>query len=229
MPFNERIRYVPDNSFYSLMAVLHEINRKELDNKLVLFPENLRCYVPAASGIVGSENARRIKETPAGVAKSSEEFVSKLLEVTSFEDTESFRTVLSTYLIATLKDELKFCCLNCLRFDKCLGIDDLSVGGLFRRRVQGEETRELRRDISREVEKALRNTPYIASDEAYRLCKDFNHQYNASNIGEVFGRYADIAVALQVQYGLDYKKFLQEIVSVNMTFFEKCHEKTMPR
>ena len=52
------------------------------------------------------------------------------------------------------------------------------------------------------------------------------HQYNASNVGEVFGRYANIAVSLQQQFGLDYKKFLQQMVSVNMTFFEKYSEKT---
>jgi len=208
------------------MAVLHEINRREFKKKLAGFPEDLHYFVTVASSIIGAENAKRIRETPAGVTENSEEFVAKLLEITSFEDNASFREVLETYLVETLKDELKFCCLNCMRLNSCLAVENLSVGELFLRRVHGEETKELRDAISCEVEKALQNTPYVASDEANRLCKDFIHQYNVSNVGEVFGRYADIAVALQSQYGLDYKKFLQDMVSVNMTFFEKCNEKS---
>ena len=211
------------------MAVLHETNRREFKNKLSLFPEDLRYFATVARSIIGAENARRIRETPAGVTENSEEFVAKLLEITSCEDNASFREVLETYLIETLKDELKFCCLNCIRFNSCLDIGNLSVGGLFLRRVHGEETDELREAISCEVEKALQNTPYVATDEAHRLCKDFIHQYNVSNVGEVFGRYADIAVTLQSQYGLDYKKFLQNMVSVNMAFFEKCNEKRSPK
>jgi hypothetical protein len=124
-----------------------------------------------------------------------------------------------------LRGELAFCCLNCALFERCLDIENLSVGELFHRRVNGEETVELREDISSEVENALRNTPYIATDEAHRLCRDFVHQYNISNVGDVFGRYADIAAALQRQYGLDYRKFLLRIVSINMSFFEACNEK----
>lgn len=210
-----------DNKHYSLLAVLHEINKRELRNKLNLFPEDLRYYATVAGSIIGAENAKRIRETPAGVTQNSEEFVSKLLELTSFEDIDSFREVLGNYLIETLKDELKFCCLNCRLFDSCLGTEELVVGGLFLRRVYGEETSEIREVISREVEKALLKTPYVASDEAHRLCRDFIHQYNASNVGEVFGRYANIALSLQQQFGLDYRKFLQETVSVNMAFFEK--------
>ena len=216
-----------DNKQYSILAVLHEINKRELRSKLDLFPEDLRYYATVAGSIVGAENAKRIRETPAGVSENSEEFVSKLLELTSFEDSASFSEVLENYLIETLKDELKFCCLNCRLFERCLDIEDLSVGELFLRRVNGEETAEIREDISREVEKALRNTPYVATDEAHRLCKDFLHQYNASTVGEVFGRYANIASSLQKQFGLDYKKFLQQMVSVNMTFFEKFTEKTV--
>lgn len=213
------------NKQYSLLAVLHEINRRELKNKLNLFPEDLRYYATVASSIIGAENAKRIRETPAGVSENSEEFVSKLLELTSFEDIDSFKEVLEKYLIETLKDELKFCCLNCTFFDRCLDMENLSVGELFLRRVNGEETAEIRQDISREVEKALRNTPHVATDEAHRLCRDFLHQYDVSNVGEVFGRYSNIASSLQKQFGLDYKKFLQQMVSVNMTFFEKFSEK----
>ena len=216
-----------DNKHYSLLAILREINKIELRRKLDLFPEDLRYYATVASSIVGAENAKRIRETPSGVSENSEEFVSKLLELTSFEDSASFSEVLEKYLIETLKDELKFCCLNCTLFDRCLDIENLPVGELFLRRVNGEETTEIREEISREVEKALHNTPYVATDEAHRLCKDFLHQYNASNVGEAFGRYANIALYLQEQFGLDYKKFLQQMVSVNMTFFEKSSEKSV--
>ena len=216
-----------DNRFYSQLAILHEINRRELKNRLALFPEDLRYYATVASSIVGAENAKRIRETPAGVTENSEEFVSKLLEITSFEDSDAFREVLGIYLFETLRGELAFCCLNCALFERCLDVQNLSVGELFQRRVKGEETVQLREDICREIEKALRNTPYVATDEAHRLCLDFVHQYNVSNVGEVFGRYADIAAALHRQYGLDYKKFLQQIVSLNMFFFEACNEKGM--
>src|SRR3989304_1490172 len=98
-----------DNKLYALLAVLHEINKRELKNKLTLFPEELHYYATVASSIIGTENSKRISETPAGVTENSEEFVSKLLELTRVEDSESFRVVLGTYLIETLKDELKFC------------------------------------------------------------------------------------------------------------------------
>src|SRR4030042_6105441 len=107
-----------DTKQYSLLAVLHEINRRELRNKLDLFPEDLRYYATVASSIVGAENAKRIRETPSGVSENSEEFVSKLLELTSFEDSSPFLEVLEKYLIETLKDELKFCCFNCALFDR---------------------------------------------------------------------------------------------------------------
>jgi len=214
-----------DKRLYSLLAILHEINRRELKNKLALVPEELHYYVTVASSIVGSENAKRIRETPAGVSENSEEFVSKLLEITSFEDSDAFREVLGSYLVETLRGELAFSCLNCILFEKCLDVENLSVGELFRRRVNGEETPELRDDISSEVEEALRNTPYIATGEAHRLCRNFVHQYNISNVGEVFGRYADIAASLHRQYGLDYRKFLQQIVSLNMSFFEASNKK----
>ena len=214
-----------DNRLYSLLAILHEINGRELKNRLALFPEDLHYFVTLASGIVGAENAKRIKETPAGVTENSEEFVSKLLEITSCEDSDAFRDVLGTYLVETLKSELAFCCLNCALFERCLNVEHLSVGELFKRRVYGDETVELRDKISREVEKALQNTRYLNNSEAHRLCRGFVHQYNVSNVGEVFGRYADIALGLQKKYGLDYRKFLGQIVSLNMSFFEASNEK----
>ncbi len=214
-----------DNKLYSLLAVLHEINKRDLKKRLALFPEDLHYYVTVASSIVGAENAKRIKETPAGVTENSEEFVSKLLDITSFEASDAFREVLGTCLVETLKGELTFCCLNCALFEKCLDVENLSVGGLFHRRVSGDESAELREKISRKVEEALRNTPYVSADDAHRLCSDFIHQYNVSNVGEVFGRYADIAAGLQRQYGMNYKKFLNQIVSLNMSFFETFTQK----
>jgi hypothetical protein len=213
------------DKLYSVLAVLHEINRRELARKLTLFSEDLHYFATAASSIVGAENAKRIGETPEGVRENSEAFVSSLLQMTNLAESDSFREVLLTYLLETMKDELKFCCLNCTLFERCLDPANLSVGELFLRRVQGEETAALREDISREIEKALRNTPYFAADDAHRLCGEFIHLYNPSNVGEVFGRYADIAVGLQGQYGLDYRKFLQDMVSANMSFFEKHNEK----
>lgn len=213
-----------DYKRYSLLGLLHEINRREFKNKLSQFPEDLRYYATVANSIIGAENAKRISETPAGVAENSEEFVSGLLEITSLEDSGLFAAVLGTCLIETVKDELKFCCLNCTLFESCLDIGNHSVGALFYRRVHGEETSEIRENISREVESALRNAPFVFTDEAHRLCSDFSHQYNPSNIGEIFGRYTDIAQTLHNQYGLDYQGFLREIVSVNMIFFEKCNE-----
>jgi hypothetical protein len=210
---------------YSLLAVLHELNRRELKKKLGLFPEDLHYYVTAAIGIIGSENAKRVKETPDGVKENSEEFISKLLGIISLDETESFKEVLGTCLAETLRDELKFCCLNCIRFEHCLDIGNLSVGDLFFRRTKGEETPEIRASISEEVEAALRKTPYIDSDEADRLCDRFLHQYEPGNIGEVFGRYGEIAVALQNRYGLDYRKVLQQMVILNMEFIERTSPK----
>jgi len=209
------------NKFYSLLAVLQEINRRELKKKLGLFPEDLHYYVTAAVGIIGSENAKRMKETPEGVKENSEEFIAKLLEMISIDETEAFREVLGTCLVETLRDELKFCCSNCTRFESCLDLENLSVGDLFSRRTKGEDTPEIRENISLEVETALEKTPYVASDEADRLCDRFSHQYRAGNIGEVFGRYRDIAMVLYTRYGLDYRRFLQDTIALNMDFTEK--------
>jgi hypothetical protein len=209
------------NKTYSLLAILGEINRRELKQRLESFPADLHYYATAAIGIIGTENARRMQETPEGVKENSEEFISKLREIMSLDDAESFREILETCLLETLGDELKFCCLNCKNFEDCLQIESLSVGDLFCRRTKGEETPELRDEISREVDLALRNTPYIASAEADRLCSRFVHQYKAGTVGEVFGRYGDIASALQKQYGLDYRKFLQKMISINMEFIER--------
>lgn len=186
-----------------------------------MFPEDLRYYAILAGSIIGSENSKRIKEAPKGIIEDGEAFVSKLLELKGPEKDGVFREILETYLIETLKDELRFCCPNCLNFNKCLGIENLSVGELFKRRANGEETDEIKRDIKIQIENALQKTPHINTDEAHKLCKDFIHQYNTSNIGEVFGRYADIAAKLQNDYGIDYRKIQQQMVSINMEFYEK--------
>jgi hypothetical protein len=214
------MEHMPDIKMYSLLAVLHEVNRRELQNKLALFPQDLHYYVTAASGIVGAENAKRLKETPEGVMRSSQEFVSELLEVMSIEDSAAFREILGTLLTESLKDELKFCCLNCAFFERCLDIENLSVGELFLRRVSGDETTELKAEITREVNEALRKIPYVLSHEAHKLCRDFLHQYNASNIAGIIGRYTEIAMRLRRDYGLDYAKFLHSVASINMVFFE---------
>jgi len=208
-----------DIKLYSFLAVLHEINRRELKKKLALFPEDLHYYATLASGVVGAENAKRLQETPAGVTENSEEFVAKLLEVMSVEDSAAFSEVLGTLLLESLKDELKFCCLNCSFFDRCIDIENLSVGELFLRRVNGEETAQLKAEITREVDKALLRTPYVESHEAHTLCRDFIHQYNTSNIADIIGRYTEIAMSLRSDYGLDYAKFLQSVASINMAFF----------
>jgi hypothetical protein len=116
---------------------------------------------------------------------------------------------------------LRFCCPNCENFRKCLDIENLPVGPLFKRRANGEETEEIRKGITLQVEQALRKTPYIETDRAHELCKDFRHQYRASGIGEVFGRYSDIAAQLQKSFGLDYRKLQEAIIEINMAFCEK--------
>lgn len=186
-----------------------------------MFPEDLRYYVILAGSIIGSENSKRIKEAPEGIAEDGERFVSKLLELKGPETDGAFMEILETYLIETLKDELRFCCPNCLNFNKCLGIENLSVGELFKRRANGKETDEIKRNIKIQIENALQKTPHINTDEAHKLCKDFIHQYNTSDIGEVFGRYADIAAKLQNEYGIDYRKIQQQMVAINMEFYEK--------
>lgn len=210
-----------DNKTFSLFAILHEINDREFKKKLAGFPEELHYYATLAAGIIGAENSKRIRETPEGVSKNSEEFVSNLLELTDVAAEDRFREVLETYLLETLKDELRSCCCNCIYFNKCLDIENLSVGALFRRRVHGEETVQIRDEISRQVSVALMKTPYVSSDDAHLKCGDFRHHYSASSIGEVFGRYSDIAAGLHNQFGIDYQKILQQMIVVNMTFVER--------
>ena len=202
----------------------YEPNDREFQRKLHMFPEDLRYYVILAGSIIGSENSKRIKETPEGIVEDAEGFVSKLLELKGPETDGAFKGILEKYPIETLNDELRFCCPNCRNFNKCLEIENLSIGELFKRRVNGEETDEIKKDIKLQVENALRDTPYIDTDEAHKLCKDFIYQYSISNIGEVFGRYADIAATLQKDFGIDYREVQQQMVAINMDFYSKSAE-----
>lgn len=217
-----------DNKTFSLLAILHELNDREFRKKLALFPEELRYYAILASSIVGSENAKRVKETPDAVVEDGEGFVSKMLGMADPEQDETFRGILETCLLETLKDELRFYCPNCRNFNRCLDIENLSVGALFQRRVNGEESDELKQDIRLQVENALQHTPYVETDEAHKLCNDFAHQYTLSNIGEVFGRYADIAATLQNKFGIDYRRVQQQMVTINMDFYEKYNDQKSP-
>jgi hypothetical protein len=214
-----------DNKTYSSYAVLCELNSREFKKKLDLFPAELRYYVILANSIIGAANAQRVKETPEAVVRDSKEFVSKLLDIAGPEQDDTFREVLETYLVETMRDELRHSCSNCTGFNRCIDLENLAIGPLFRRRANGEDTDELRKEIGLQIEDALKNTPYIDSDNAHKLCKDFRHQYSASNIGEVFGRYSDIAAELRDSFGTNYNRIQQEMIALNMAFFEKGPDK----
>ncbi len=213
------------NSTYAYYAILYELNSREFKRKLDLFPAEMRYYVVLANSIIGAENAQRVKETPEAIVRDSKEFVSKLLDVAGTDQDDICRDILETYLMETMKDELRYCCPNCANFSKCLDLEDLSLGPLFRRRANGEETDELKKEIALQIQEALQNTPYIDSDDAHKLCRDFSHQYSVSNIGEVFGRYSDIAAVLRNSFGIDYNRVQQEMITLNMHFFKKGIDK----
>ncbi len=200
---------------------MHELNNRELRNKLALFPEELRYYVILANSIIGAENAKRVAGTPTAVVRDGEEFVAKLLSMFDPEKDAVFRDVLETYLVETMKDELRSFCPNCASFEECLDIDKLTVGDLFERRANGEETEELKQEIVRQIDAALSRTPYVHTDKAHLFCADFRHQYSASGIGEVFGRYAEISAVLRDSFGIDYRKVQQKMVLLNIEFCEK--------
>lgn len=217
-----------DIRMYAVYAVLYELNRRELKRKLGLFPPELHYAVVLANSIIGAENAKRVKETPEAAVREGNEFVEKMLEMAdqgadSGPD-EVFREILETHLVDTIKDELRCCCPNCANFNACLDIGNLSLGHLFQRRVLGEETAELKKEIALEIDKALKSTPHIHTDNAQTLCKDFRHHCPVSGIGEVFRRYADIALGLQETFDIDYRKIQQAMILINMEFFEKSRE-----
>jgi len=210
-----------DTETYSFFAVSYELNKKEFKKKLSLFPEEMRYYVILANSIIGSENAKRVAETPGAVVEGSREFVEKLLSLVSPEAGDGFREVAETYLIEAMKGELRFSCPNCENFSGCIDLENLTVGLLFKRCANGEETEELRNEISLQVDRALQRTPYVDTDRAHELCRDFRHQCSASGIGEIFGRYSEIAADLQRSFGLDYRKIQKEMVALNMEFCKK--------
>ncbi len=215
-----------DNSTYSLLAMFRELNDREFKKKLKMFPDDVRYHVILSGGIVGAELAKRVQETPEAVVKEGGAFVADMLNVASPGNDEVFKDILATYLVETLKDELRFCCMNCRKFNKCLEIEHLQVGELFLRRVNGEETEELKGLISAQIGDALTRTPYLDVEDAHKQCEDFVHQYSTSDIGEVFGRYSEIAAALQQKYGIDHRSLLHLMVAVNMEFCEKIKEVT---
>ena len=203
---------------------MHELNAREFRRKLGLFPDAMRYFVVLANSIIGSENAKRVEETPEAVVKDGDEFVSKLLGMSSPGPDDAFREILEIFLVETIKDELRYCCPNCVNFFECLDLDNSSIGQLFQRRIQGEETVELREEIIMQIDRALKGTPHIHADSAQKLCNGFRHQYTAANISEVFNRYADIAAVLAGSFGIDYRKIQQAIIPINMEFYEKSRE-----
>ncbi len=212
---------LPELREYSSYAIMYELNSRGFRKKLSLFPEELRYYVILANSIIGAENAKRVAGTPEAVVSDSEEFVEKLLSMVKPQKDAAFKEILETYLIETMKDELRCCCPNCSRFLECLDIGNLAVGSLFKRRAKGEETDELKKEIVRQVDAALERTPHIDTDMAHLRCENFRHQYSATGLGEVFGRYSDIASTLQDSYGIDYRKIQQKMVLLNMEFCER--------
>jgi hypothetical protein len=162
-----------------------------------------------------------VAETPEAVVEDGREFVAKLLGLLSPEPGDGFSEILETYLIETMKDELRNCCPNCENFGTCLDLDNLAVGPLFERQAHGEETDEIKREIAILLESALLRTPHIDTDRAHELCKDFNHQYPASRLGEVFGTYSGIAAELRDAFGIDYEKIQQKMIAMNLDFLGK--------
>jgi hypothetical protein len=210
-----------ETATYSFYAVSFELNKREFKRKIGLFPDELRYYVILANSIIGSENAKRVAEIPEAVVQDSREFTGKLLSMVSPGADDAFREVMETYLVEAMKDELRFSCANCVNFGRCLDLENLTVGALFKRRAEGEDTEEIRKEIALQVNRALEKTPYVDGDKAHDHCKDFRHQYRASNIGEVFARYSDIAAELRKSFDLDYGKIQQKMIEINMAFCEK--------
>lgn len=209
---------------YTLYAILHELNGREFRKKLDRYHQDQHFMVMLANSIIGSENARRIEETPRNVVQDSEAFVEKLVQITDHEKEDLFRQILQTHLIETVKDELSFSCPNCRNFLTCANIVNLNIGELFKQRVEGDETNELKKEIKSRVDIALENTPYLDSEEAHMKCNDFTHQYGLSGLGEVFRRYLDIAADLQKRFGIDYKSIQLRIIEINMDFERKVNE-----
>ncbi len=210
-----------DMKIYASYALLQELNRREFRRKLVLFPDELRHFTILSAGIIGSANAKRVEETPAAVVRDGVDFAAEMLEVLNPGQDDTFRGVMETCLIETMKDELRFCCSNCANFNACIDLENLPVGHLFKKLTEGQDSDELKREIALRIDTALQNTPYLCADDAQNHCKDFRHQYTASSIGNVFNRYSDITAELQQLFGIDYRKIQQEMITLNMDFYAK--------
>jgi len=210
-----------DNRTYAAYAVMRELNSREFRRRLSLFPEGQRYQVVLASGIIGAQNAVRVEETPAAVVSDGNEFVAKLLDIAKPEHDDVFKDILEACLIETMKDELRYCCSNCSHFSACLDMENMPIGGLFRRRTGGDETDALKKELTDYIDQALQRTPHLDSDSAHLLRESFRHQYPSTALGEVFNRYADIAAELQRSYGINYRNIQQEMVRINMDFVDK--------
>jgi len=207
---------------YAMLAVYHELNQREFSKRLTLFPEDRRYYVILATSIIGSEMSKKVGETPVAVVQQGEGFVESLLELVNPGDDETFRHVIEVCLIDILRDEIRFSCKNCRNFTACLDAENLPLGTLFRRRVEGDESASLRDEIAGQIDEAFKRTPHIESDSAHRECPEFSHQYMASHVGEVFGRYASIASTLRAQYGINREHVLRQMVDINLDFCGKA-------
>ena len=198
-----------------------ELNSREFRRRLSLFPGEQRYQVVLASGIIGAQNAGRVKETPPAVVADGNEFVAKLMDIAGPEQDDAFKDFLEACLTEPMKAELRYCCSNCANFSSCLNMENMPIGDLFRRRTDGEETDQLKKEIAYYIDQSLQRTPYVESDSAHLLCGNFRHQYPITALGEVFNRYADIAVELQRSYGINYRKIQLEMVCINMDLVEK--------
>lgn len=203
---------------YTQLALMYELNSRESLRKQALFPEEMRYFAMLAGSIVGAELAKRVQETPEAIVKQSESFVSHLTNLATPGDDRVFQSILETWLIETLKDELRFCCANCRQFDTCLDTQHLTLGDLFRRRAEGEDTDELKAEIQSQIEAALKKAPYLQTEIADELCPHFVHTCTPSAISSVISRYASIASTLRETYPIDYRKILAQLVEINLEF-----------
>jgi len=210
-----------DKIAFSELAMLYELNKRCSFKRLAAFSDDQKYFVMLAMSIVGAQNAKRVKETPQAVVDDSEGFVSKLLSLADAKSDDRFRHVLQACLLESLRDELRFNCTNCLNFNKCIGIESLSVGELFMKRVNGDESESLRKEISIAVEEALKKTPYAESEDAHKHCSRFEHNYSSSSVADVFGRYAEIAAELKHEYNINYSEVQAAMLQLNMDFYEK--------